>query len=70
MDPLTINFEWRIPVENNDGTQTELTSLVSRLTQEQVDSYLSRYTPGQPVDPADAAEYFTQFMATLAAAQN
>lgn len=69
MDPLTINFEWRIPVKNDDGTQTELTSLVSRLTQEQVDSYLSRYTPGQPVDPADAAEYFTQFLSALAGAQ-
>lgn len=69
MDPLTITFEWRIPVENDDGTQTELTSLVSRLTQEQVDSYVSRYTPGQPVDPADATTYFTQFMATLAASQ-
>lgn len=69
MNPLTISFEWRIPVENDDGTQTELTSLVSRLTQEQVDSYLSRYTPGQPVDPTDAAEYFTQFLSVLAGAQ-
>lgn len=69
MEPLTISFEWRIPVENDDGTFTQLSSLVSRLTQEQVGSYLSRYTPGQPVDPTDAAEYFTQFMATLAASQ-
>ena len=69
MEPLTVSFEWRIPVSNDDGTVTELTSMVSRLSQEKVEAYLSRYTPGQPVDPADAAEYFSLFMAALAGAQ-
>ena len=69
MEPLTISFEWKIPVSNEDGTVTELTSLVSRLTREKVEAYLSRYTPGQPVDPADAAEHLSLLMAALAGAQ-
>lgn len=70
MDPLSVFFEWTIPVQNEDGTQTELTSLVSRLNREKAEDYLSRYTPGQPVNSADAAEHFSLFMAALANAQN
>lgn len=69
MEPLTVSFEWKIPVSNEGGTATELTSMVSRLSQERVEAYLSRYTPGQPVDPADAAEHFSLLMAALAGAQ-
>ena len=70
MDPLTISYEWTIPVQQDDGSTVNLSSFTSRLTQAQVDDYLSRYTDGQPVDPADAQAYFTSFMAVLYASLN
>ena len=70
MDPLVISYEWSVPVTQDDETTIMLTSMVVRMTEAQVNDYLSKYTPGSPVDQADASAFFTTFMTTLYNAQS
>jgi len=59
--PVEINFEWVARRRDQADSEAQC-SLVVRLTRADQDDLLSRYTPGSPVDTADALAFYEAFI--------